>query len=301
MAVSAQRRRRVLVAVVAALIAAGAFVLALSYSSKPASGGTSGPGGASAPQLPAVTVVEASRSIPAGTALRTGDLTTAPVPVKYLPSGTPAPYFTSVAALTDTTTYATSEIPAGQVITSTMVTTTAAAAGNPAIPGTTWDVPKGYVAMALPYTSTSTQGEADGQGTGGYLAAGDRIDILAEVDPVPNPNNTLGTMNWAYQNVLVLAVGQPATTTAPSPGASASPSAQPSGAGGLIMVQVPQQDAAVLMYMKDAKNVFLQYVLVAKGDYPQNGAPGPQPVTGPSPTGAPQSVNSGNYTSFTGG
>jgi hypothetical protein len=163
------------------------------------------------------------------------------------------------------------------------------------VPGTTFDLPNGYVAMSLPYNTGSSQGEVDGDGTGGYLLPGDRIDILAEVDPQPNPSNLLGTMSWAYQDVLVLAVGGPSAAPSPSPGASPSSAPEPSGSGGLIMVALPQQDAATLTYMKDAKNVFLQYLLVAAGDYPKGGLPAPSPI------GSPQAVNGGDFSSFLGG
>lgn len=301
-AVSAQRRRRVLVAVVAALIAVGAFVLALSYSSKPGTSSGGGTGGLNSSGQPSATVVVARTSIPAGEELGSANIATEQLARGYVASlnvnGNST--YASVASLTRPSTYAAQAIPQGSVIVSSMVTTSAVAAANPSVPGTAFNVPKGYVAVSLPYTSASSQGEMDGDGTGGYITAGDRIDILAEVDPAPNPNNLMGTMYWAYQNVLVLAVGG-STGPPPSSSPKSSATAAPASSGsGLIMIEVPEQDGAALTYMKDAKNVFLQYLIVAKGDYLPSGTPGPAPIAGPS-GGAPQPISPGSLTQNFGG
>lgn len=303
-AISAQRRRRVLVAVVAALIAVGAFVLALSYSSKPGSpvGGLTG-GGPNSSGQPSETVVVASASIRPGQRLSGGNIATVALSKSYVASlnvnGNST--YASVGSLTKPSAYAAQAIPQGTVIVSSMVTTNAAVAANPSVPGTAFNIPKGYVAVSLPYTTSSSQGQVDGDGTGGYIVAGDRIDILAEVDPLPNPQNLLGTMYWAYQNVLVLAVGASvgpqAASGSPSPSATAAPV---SSGSGLIMIEVPEQDAAALTYMKDAKNVFLQYLIVAKGDYLPSGTPGPAPIAGPS-GGVPQPISAGSITRYFGG
>ncbi|HYA00271.1 MAG TPA: hypothetical protein VEK76_07950 [Candidatus Binatia bacterium] len=315
MAVSAQRRRRILVAVVAALIAAGAFVLALTYYGKSVSSNPSGTLTPTATPAPSTVVVVASSTIEQGQPLTAANLKTAAVPTSELSplvalGGTD---YTSVASLTKTPEYALQAIPAGMPVLSSMLTTssTGPVASTPAIPGTDFTIPNGYVGVSLPYTTASSQGEMDGDGTGGYIVAGDRIDILAEVDPI-NPTTgqltgLMGTMYWAYQNVLVLAVGAPSATSAPAPSPSASAAASPSsapvatGTGGLIMVAVPQQDGAALTFMKDAKNVFLQYLIVAKGDYLPSGTPGPAPITGPGSAGQPQPISAGNVNTFYGG
>jgi Flp pilus assembly protein CpaB len=277
-AVSAQRRRRALVAVVAALIAAGAFYLAMEYAGKtPATTPVTGTSTttASSPPVQTITVVEASIAIPQGQAITATDLKTAPVAVSDLPqvtAGTTPPYFTSTLDLTATTEYAAIKIPADTVLLSTMVTTSQSAIQAP-VGGTNFDIPSG-----------AGKGEIEGDGTGGYIVAGDRIDILVEVDPIPNPNNELGTMYWAYQNVPVLAVGvssgAPVTSSSSTtPGASPSASAAPTAAvsASLIMVQLPRQDAANLAYMEDAANVTLQYLIVSSSDYNSSSAPVPTP------------------------
>jgi Flp pilus assembly protein CpaB len=288
-AVSAQRRRRALVAVVAALIAAGAFYLAMEYAGKtPATTPVTGTSTttASSPPVQTITVVEASIAIPQGQAITATDLKTAPVAVSDLPqvtAGTTPPYFTSTLDLTATTEYAAIKIPADTVLLSTMVTTSQSAIQAP-VGGTNFDIPSGDVALALPYSPSAGKGEIEGDGTGGYIVAGDRIDILVEVDPIPNPNNELGTMYWAYQNVPVLAVGvssgAPVTSSSSTtPGASPSASAAPTAAvsASLIMVQLPRQDAANLAYMEDAANVTLQYLIVSSSDYNSSSAPVPTP------------------------
>ncbi len=283
MAVSAQRRRRVLVAVVAAAIAAGAFYLAIEYTNKtpttPAGTVTT-----TAPPVATVTVVEAGSAISQGSAISATDLKMVAVAASDLPAstGTTHPYYTSAAALTASTEYAAIQIPVGTVIVSSMVTTDQTTA-QPPVAGTNFNLPAGDVALALPYSPSSGKGEIEGDGTGGYIVAGDHVDILVEIDPLPNPNNELGTMFWAYENVPVLAVGistgAPVATSSASPAASTSsaPAAQVSAS--LIMVQLPRQDAANLAYLQDGANVTIQYLIVAPGDYNSSAEPVPTPGT----------------------
>ena len=97
-----------------------------------------------------------------------------------------------------------------------MVTTSAASAA-PAAAGLPAVLPSGYVAVSIPYAPGASNGT--GEGTGGYIQALDRIDIL-----VYNPAGT--TLYWAYQKVLVLAIGEssgaPAAAASSSAGATAS-------------------------------------------------------------------------------
>lgn len=275
MAVSAQRRRRALVAVVAALIAAGAFYLAMEYTGKtPSSTGNST--NPTAPAIPNVTVVEAAANISAGNPLTAANLTTKPVPQNLMTILTTAggTDYTTVASLTQTTHYASTTIFAGLPILSSMVTTSAASAA-PAAAGLPAVLPSGYVAVSIPYAPGASSGT--GEGTGGYIQALDRIDIL-----VYNPPGT--TLYWAYQKVLVLAVGK--SSGAPAPAASAgagstASSSTTSAPSTLIMVELPAQDAAALIAATDATDD-LQYLVVSSNDYPTAGA-SPVPGIGAQP------------------
>jgi Flp pilus assembly protein CpaB len=276
-AVSAQRRRRVLVAVVAALIAAGAFYLAIEYTNKtaaPATGATTTP---TAPALTTATVVVASSDIPVGTLLTASNLKTKPVATDALSLLTAAggADYPTIAALTASKEYAASAIVAGLPILSSEVTATpaaaaAAAAGLPAV------LPSGYVAFALPYSPAASSGS--GMGTGGFIQTGDRIDILV--------NNGAGTTTWAYQNVLVLAIGQsngaPVASSSASPAASSSAGA--AAAPALVMVELSRQDAAAMAAVEDENSPAwtIQYLIVSSNDYPSASA-SPVPAIGAGP------------------
>ena len=273
MAVSAQRRRRALIAVVAALIAAGAFYLAMEYAGKTSSTTPGGTVTTTAPPVPTATVVVASSAIPEGALLDESSLKTEAVPetdLPTVPTGTQAPYYTSLVALTQTKEYASIDIPAGTVVLSSMITTAPAAAAvpNAGIPAV---LPAGYVAIALPYAPGAASGT--GMGTGGFIQTGDRIDILV--------NNGAGTTYWAYENVLVLALGQ-STGVAPA-SSSASPAASSSAAAttgsALVMVELPRQDAAAMATVEDSSGWTIQYLIESANDYP-NPSASPVPAIG---------------------
>jgi Flp pilus assembly protein CpaB len=257
-AVSAQRRRRVLVAVVAALIAAGAFYLAIEYTNKTPATSSGTAATATAPPGTTATVVVASANIPAGTLLTASNLKTEAVSTQVLTVLTTAggADYPTIAALTASKEYAASAV-----------------SGIPAA------LPAGYVAISLPYSPASSSGT--GEGTGGYIQALDRIDILVN-------EAAGGPVYWAYENVLVLAVGQattgPVVSASASPAASASASSAPTVTGALIMVELPRQDAAALANVEDTSGAVIQYAIVSSGDYPSPSA-SPQPaITAPATT-----------------
>jgi Flp pilus assembly protein CpaB len=277
-AVSAQRRRRVLVAVVAALIAAGAFYLAIEYTNKTAPAtATTGTGAAPTPvPIPTTTVVVASTAIPAGTLLSAANLKAEPIATEILSTFTTAGLGTDYPALTPLTgskEYAAFALYAGLPIFSSEVTTTPNAASAP-LAGLPAVLPSGYVALALPYNPGASSGS--GMGTGGFIVSGDRIDILVN-------NGT--TTSWAYQDVLVLAIGQ--SQGAPVASSSASPAASSSAAAAapdLVMVELPRQDAAAMATIEDATGPAwtIQYLVVSSQDYPSASA-SPVPAIGAGP------------------
>ena len=273
MAVSAQRRRRVLVAVVAALIAAGAFYLAIEYTNKTAAPATGATTTRTAPALTTATVVVASSDIPVGTLLTASNLKTKPVATDALSLLTAAggADYPTIAALTASKEYAASAIVAGLPILSSEVTATPAAAAA-AVAGLPAVLPSGYVAFALPYSPAASSGT--GMGTGGFIQTGDRIDILV---------NGGGTTTWAYENVLVLALGQsngaPVASSSASPAASSSAGA--AAAPALVMVELSRQDAAAMAAVED-DTWTIQYLIVSSSDYPSAGA-SPVPAIGAGP------------------
>ena len=273
MAVSAQRRRRVLVAVVAALIAAGAFYLAIEYTNKTAAPATGATTTRTAPALTTATVVVASSDIPVGTLLTASNLKTKPVATDALSLLTAAggADYPTIAPLTASKEYAASAIVAGLPILSSEVTATPAAAAA-AVAGLPAVLPTGYVAFALPYSPAASSGT--GMGTGGFIQTGDRIDILV---------NGGGTTTWAYENVLVLAIGQ--SNGAPVASSSASPAASSSAAAAaapdLVMVELSRQDAAAMAAVED-DTWTIQYLIVSSNDYPSASA-SPVPAIGAGP------------------
>jgi Flp pilus assembly protein CpaB len=272
-AVSAQRRRRVLVAVVAALIAAGAFYLAIEYTNKTAAPATGATTTRTAPALTTATVVVASSDIPVGTLLTASNLKTKPVATDALSLLTAAggADYPTIAPLTASKEYAASAIVAGLPILSSEVTATPAAAAA-AVAGLPAVLPTGYVAFALPYSPAASSGT--GMGTGGFIQTGDRIDILV---------NGGGTTTWAYENVLVLAIGQ--SNGAPVASSSASPAASSSAAAAaapdLVMVELSRQDAAAMAAVED-DTWTIQYLIVSSNDYPSASA-SPVPAIGAGP------------------
>ena len=269
----------------------------MEYAGKTPSGTSKTTTTSSSPAIPTVTVVVASSAIAQGKELTASDLKTASFPSNVITSliATGGSDYTSVAALTQTKHYAATNIIAGLPILSSMVTTSAAAT-IPTGSGLSTVLPNGYVAMSLPYNPTSGKGELEGEGTGGYIVAGDRVDILVEIDPIPNPNNVMGNMYWAYENVLVLAVGESSgAPSAASGGAASSSSAAPVTAPSLVMVELPKQDAADMSYLEDGANVTIQYLIVAQGDYPSSG------TLAPTSTASPQTIYNGSGPTFFGG
>jgi Flp pilus assembly protein CpaB len=235
-------------------------------------------------------VVVPSTSIPAGTLLTASNLKTEPVATEVVTLLTEAgagSVYTTVASLTATKEYAALTLPAGVPLLSAEVTATPTSA-NPRVAGLPAVLPAGYVALALPYSPSASSGT--GMGTGGFIETGDRIDILV--------NNGAGTTYWAYQNVLVLALGQ--STGAPVASSGASPAASSSAAAGaapeLVMVELPRQDAAALATVEDETGPawIIQYLIVSSQDYPSASAsPVPAISTGPGNVTAPNNFFGG--------
>ncbi|MGD0834642.1 MAG: hypothetical protein ABSA40_09515 [Candidatus Dormibacteria bacterium] len=247
MAVSAQRRRRVMVAVVAAVVAAGAFYVAMTYKGSTGSPATTNQTAPTATPVPMVSVVEVSSAVTVGEKVSATNVALVSVPASSLPSapasGSPT-YYTGSASLADLTTgsqYFAVALSAGTVLQSTMLITTAGASAQPsAIPFT---LLAGDVAVSIPYTAL--------EGAGGYPAAGEQIDILVDIWAPTGTAYLIG--DGSFTNVTVIELGAAASPT----GASAT----------VMLVELPLAQAKDLGVLTNSANVTFHYVLVAKADY----------------------------------
>jgi pilus assembly protein CpaB len=150
-------------------------------------------------------------------------------------------------------------IPRGQAITANMVTDFADQTTGPGpafLP-----IPQGDVAFTLP---TNEQ-----QGVGGYVAAGDYIDVVATINTaVLNATPSKVVTATVFRHVHVIRVGPPT---------AAGKSGQQQGVSSSLTVVISQCEAEVLDWL--LANASLRYVLESYKDY--------QPATGPPPTACP--------------
>lgn len=246
MAVSAQRRRRVLVAVVAAVIAAGAFYVAMTYKTSPNSTASNQTAPTATP-VPTVSVVEVSTAVTASEKVSASNLALVAVPRSSLPaagaSGTTTYYTgsTAVATLAGAGEYYSVALSAGTVLQSTMLTATTGPSAQPA--STPVALLSGDVAMSIPDTAL--------EGAGGYPQPGEQIDVMVNIWAVSGAPTLVAS--GTFTDVRVIEVREAGT----SGGASAA----------LILVELPLAQARDLGILDNATNVSFHYVLVAKGDY----------------------------------
>lgn len=250
MALTSQRRRRGLVAIVAAVIAAGAFLLILTTRTE------TGGGGAAVATQP---VVVAGQDLKAGDELKSANVAiNQSYPVAGLPpaNGSASPVvFSDTTTLLSSSHYVSVDVPKGQVIYNSMVASsaTAARAGF-------FNLKSGSVAMSIPFTTAN--------GAGGYIQAGDHIDMLID-DSVTN------TIRYGFQDVNVLKVG----SSADQPTGTTTVASTPT----LLLIELPREQAASLTYLIDHQAI-IRYVLR------------PRDSKGPLPNSAP--VNANNWQSF---
>jgi len=158
----------------------------------------------------------------------------------------------------------------GQPITANIITSTPDQITDPApafLP-----IPQGDVAFTLP---TNEQ-----QGVGGYIAAGDYIDIIATVNTTvvsaPNPKVVTATV---FRHVHVLRVGPPVDTRK---------GGQQQGVSSSLTVVLSECDAKVLDWL--IANANLRYLLESYKDYEPAAAPAPAPCVATGVIG-PQQVD----------
>ncbi len=199
------------------------------------------PAGAAAPAT--VRVVAAARAIPARTRLTTAMLTLRPVAPGDVPDGaakTPALFVGKIS---------TQPIPAGAVVTPSVVTAPSAALG---------------MAFALPPSLRALTVATDpADGTEVFVRPQDHVDILVTDEPGSGP----ASARTVLQNVLLLAVGG---ETSPDPPANSSSAAPTSGAAHVTVAVSPAQAQALVLA---AARGHLHLALRAIGDGSESSVP----------------------------
>jgi Flp pilus assembly protein CpaB len=249
-AATAQRRRRGLIAIVAAVIAIGSFLLILS------SRGSESQQQQQPPAVPTTQVVVAKTDIKPGDQFSSSNLTLQAYANNDLPpsgtSGKPL-YFTSTPDLLSTPHYASAAIPQGLVVLSPQV---ADASGSGPI--TIVPLKPGDVAISIPYDVS--------KGAGGYLQAGDHVDIVV-TDPAT------GVVHYGFQDVTILQVG---AKVAQAPAASGEAAAA-APAATLLLLELPREKAAALSFLIDHQAV-IRFVLRPRDAFNQGKLPGSDAV-----------------------
>lgn len=256
MAVNAQKRRRGLIAVVAALIAAGAFVFALTLHDSGTGAPASGTGAQATP-APTVPVVVALSEIKPGDVLTSTNLGVQPRPVSTLPTAAKdaAPvYYQDIVSLTATPHYASIGLASGTVL-QTSMTATSTAAAKPVVAGVI-DLKAGDVALSIPYDVS--------KGAGGYIQTEDRIDIIIN-DAGVDPKLTTSTIRYAFQDVRVIHAGSKAEAG--------------TGTGSLLLIELSRAKAASLTYLMD-HGAGIRYFIRPRDTYTKGPQPGSGPVDG---------------------
>lgn len=240
----ASARRRQMLGLIIGLIIAGGSGLGLFYlvnqnSSK--TGGTTGP---------TQQVVVASQPIPKGTKLAADNVEVTTVPLTNIPQpaqGQPQLVFNTTDVLTTSDHFAAIDIGQGEILTTGNTATTSAGSSGAAV--APLQLRDGDVAMAIPVT--------DQKGVGGWISAGDHIDVIADV-------TGNGSIRYTMQDVPILRIGSTSQQTA---GAAVS----------LIVVEVNRREAEELAFLVNAKGLpgvsIVTYVLRPKdqwGVYPKD-------------------------------
>ncbi len=189
-----------------------------------------------------ITVVAAGQAIAAREPISSLDLKMVSVPE----SAAPPQAFTKLSQLSGS--YAVVDIPAGQVISSNIVTVKSDDVSGKS---SYLDIPQGYVAIALP--------AGEQIGVAGYIAKGDYINVVATVNTqmfaLARPRQVTKTV---FFGVHVLKVG---------PSAPAQTQGQAQGVSSSLTVVMTQCDAAYMNWL--LANATLKYTLESYKDYGQ--------------------------------
>jgi Flp pilus assembly protein CpaB len=242
-----QKRRRILIAAIAGVVAVGAFALVFV---EMGTAHTSTPPAAAASTSTSKAVV-ALIDINVGDQVTAANVTLGDYPVAALPAA--GLYYPDAKTLLGATWFSTVKLPRGQLVLATQLTPVVTPTKLPPV-----QLTDGYVAMSIPYD--------EGKDAAGFIQQDDYIDILVN-DP------TSKSVHYAFQGVHVLRVGTRAAQPAPGPAAAAAPVA---GAT-VLLVEVARQQAAALAFAIDSAYP-IRYVIRPHDQQTQTTLPNSGPV-----------------------
>ena len=239
------KRRRIMIAAVAGLIAVGAFVLVFTQLTVAPNATPSGPA-ATATSKAVVALVD----INVGDQLSAANVAVADYPVAVLP--TAGLYYTDAKPLIAASWYSTVKLPRGQLVLATQLSQALVPQKLPPV-----QLTDGSVAMSVPYDETKD--------AGGYIQQDDFVDILVD-DPASK------SVHYAFQGVHVLRVGDRASQPV-----GASPAAGPATGATVLLIELPRQQAAALAYVID-QGFAIRYLIRPHDQQGQQSLPNSSPV-----------------------
>jgi Flp pilus assembly protein CpaB len=247
---AAQKRRRILIAAIAGIVALGAFALVFTQI---------GTARNSAP--PAATVatntskaVVALIDVNVGDQLSAANIAITDFPVSALPAA--GLYYPDTATLLAAPWYSTVKLPKGQLLLATQLSQQLAPQKLPPV-----QLTDGDVAMSVPYDESKD--------AAGFIQQDDYIDIL-----VDDPSSK--TVHYAFQGIHVLRVGD--RSAQPTAAVAASPGAAPPAAGAtVLLIEVQREQAAALAFAIDG-NYTIRYLIRPHNQQTQTALPNSDPV-----------------------
>jgi Flp pilus assembly protein CpaB len=239
-------RRRMMIAVVAGLIAVGAFALVFTQLT-PAKAGTPGPA-VTATSKAVVALVD----INVGDQVSAANVAVADYPAAALPAA--GLYYADAKPLIAAGWFSTVKLPRGQLLLATQLSQVLVPQKLPPV-----QVTDGSVAMSVPYDESKD--------AAGFIQQDDFVDILVD-DP------TSKSVHFAFQGVHVLRVGDRASQpVGPSPVAVAGAPV----AATVLLIELPRQQAAALAYAID-QSFAIRYLIRPHDQQSQQSLPNSSPV-----------------------
>jgi Flp pilus assembly protein CpaB len=239
------KRKRILIAVVAGLIAVGAFALVFTQMS-PARAGTP-----TASTTPATSkAVVALVDINVGDQLSAANVTLADYPNAALPGA--GLYYADTKPLLAAGWFSTVKLPRGQLVLATQLSQVLVPQKLPPV-----QLTHGDVAISVPYDESKD--------AAGFIQQDDFVDILVD-DPVSK------VVHYAFQGVHVLRVGDRASQPV-----GASPAVAPVTSATLLLIELPREQAAALAYAID-QNFTIRYLIRPHDQQTQQALPNSGPV-----------------------